>query len=80
MVDPGQALDWVCQNEALVKPALIWAGGSLFASAAAWLSARFALLPPGAQRFLQLLAGNLLHAALGEPTPPAPPAAPPAAH
>ena len=77
MTDPSQALDWVCQNEAIVKPLLIWLGGvAPIASIAAFVAAKYNALPPWAIQLLHLLGANLAHAAMGEPRP-APPASKP---
>lgn len=68
-MNASDGLSWVCQNQDVVDPILTWAAGSIIASAAAWCSTKWNILPSWAQKILQVLSGNLLHAALGEPTP-----------
>ena len=69
-ITPDQAVSLICDNQAIVKVAIGWLIASIPASALAWASAHWNLLPPWAHRLLQLIALNFLSAAKGEPTPP----------
>ena len=72
-MDPTQVVAVACDHQTLVVEVLSGALGiPALASAAAWANARWQKLPPIAQRVLQVLALNFLHAALGEPTAPQP--------
>lgn len=70
-MDPASVVATACQHQDTLTHILAWAGGTMPAvSVIAWLTARFKTLPPWAQSLLQLVAGNILHAALGEPQKP----------
>lgn len=69
----GDAVSAVCAHPQevidLLSGILAWVP---VASAIAWVTAKYAALPGWAQRLLQALALNFLHAIAGEPRPPAP--------
>jgi hypothetical protein len=90
-MDATSVVATVCAHQDLLVQLLAVLGGSsLVVSPVAWLAARYGKLPVQTQAILQLVAGNLVHAFLGEPSPrppasnvtvtvtPSEPAAPPA--
>jgi hypothetical protein len=67
-MDPTNTVALVCAHQDTIVNALAWMGGVMpVASALAWATARWNKMPAGLQTMLQVAAGNLLHAALGEP-------------
>ncbi len=77
-MNPTDTVAWACSHSDLVTNLLTYGLGLVgSASIASWWSAK---MPPWAQKLVQVLAMNFLHAALGDPKPAAPPPpAPPAA-
>lgn len=71
-MDPTTIIAAACAHQAMLMQLLAYAGGIMpVASVIAWFSARWQHTPPGTQAILQLFAGNLMHAFVGEPLAPA---------
>lgn len=70
-MNTATALSLVCQHQSELSTFLESAGVVMpVASLVTWATARWRRIPPGLQTILQLLAGNLAHAILGEPLAP----------
>jgi hypothetical protein len=68
-MDPTQLVGTACSHQGQLVTFLAWAGGVMpVASIVTWFTARWNKLPPGMQTILHLIAGDLLHAIMGEPT------------